>query len=137
MNRPSGRGDSPAHTSQRPPTRHDGPAVASSAHRQPRHVAWRWSPWAIRVAMAAGLAIDAYVHLDVASLYAETGGTINEGALFRAEAVAALLAAIAVIAIGRRACYLAALAVAATGLAAAIIAGRAGGNAAGHDPPQP
>jgi hypothetical protein len=28
------------------------------------HVRWQWSLWAVRAATAAGLAIDAYVHLD-------------------------------------------------------------------------
>jgi hypothetical protein len=68
------------------------------------HVAWQWSLLAVRAATAAGLAIDAYVHLDLAGLYAEAGGTINEGVLFRVQAAVALLAACAVIAIGHRAC---------------------------------
>ena len=62
------------------------------------HVAWQWSLLAVRAATAAGLAIDAYVHLDLAGLYAEAGGTINEGVLFRVQAAVALLAACAVIA---------------------------------------
>lgn len=59
------------------------------------HAAWQWSLWAVRAATAAGLAIDAYVHLHLAGLYAEAGGTINEGVLFRIEAAVALLAAFA------------------------------------------
>lgn len=89
--------------------------------------AWRpavrpWSLWTIRAVIAAGLVIDAYVHLDLASVYAEGGGTINEGVLFRAEAVAALLAAAAVAVIGRRVCYLAGLAVAASALIVMLVA---------------
>lgn len=89
--------------------------------------AWRpavrpWSLWTIRAVIAAGLVIDAYVHLDLASVYAEGGGAINEGVLFRAEAVAALLAAIAVVVIGRRVCYLAGLAVAASALIVMLVA---------------
>lgn len=83
--------------------------------------AWLWSLWAVRAATAAGLAIDAYVHLDLAGLYAEAGGTVNEGALFRIEAAAALLAACAVIAVGRRACYLAGLAVAGSALTVMLV----------------
>lgn len=77
--------------------------------------------WIIRVATAAGLAVDAYVHFDLAALYAEAGGAINEGVLFRVEAAAALLAAIAVLAIGRRVSYLAGLAVAGSALAAMLV----------------
>jgi hypothetical protein len=82
---------------------------------------WQWSLWAVRAATAAGLAIDGYVHLNLAGLYAEAGGTINEGVLFRIEAAVALLAACAVIAVGRRACYLAGLAVAGSALAVMLV----------------
>jgi hypothetical protein len=89
---------------------------------QPRqHAVSRWPLWTIRVATAAGLAIDAYVHLDLASQYAESGGTINEGILFRAEAVVAVLAAVAVIASGRMATHLAGLVVAGSALAAMLV----------------
>ena len=57
---------------------------------------------AARLVIAAGLAVDAYVHLNLASTYAEAGGLVNEGVLFRVEAVAALLAAAAVAVTGRR-----------------------------------
>jgi hypothetical protein len=87
----------------------------------PRRVARHGTLWAARITTAAGLAIDAYVHLDLAHLYAEGGGTINEGVLFRAEAVAALLVAAAIVATGRRVCYLAGLAVAASALAAMLV----------------
>ena len=89
--------------------------------RPRRQAVWRWSLWALRAATAAGLAIDAYVHFDLAALYAESGGAINEGVLFRVEAAVALVAAVAVIAIGRRVCYLAALAVAGSALAAMLV----------------
>ena len=42
--------------------------------RPRRQAVWRWSLWALRAATAAGLAIDAYVHFDLAALYAESGG---------------------------------------------------------------
>jgi hypothetical protein len=82
---------------------------------------WRWVPWTLRAATAGGLAIDAYVHFDLAALYAEAGGAINEGVLFRVEAAVALLAAIAVIATGRRVGYLAALAVGGSALGAMLV----------------
>lgn len=86
-----------------------------------RPAAWQWTLWTVRAATAAGLAIDSYVHLDLAGLYAEGGGTINEGVLFRLEAALALLAAAAVLVIGRRACYLAGLAVAGSALAVMLV----------------
>jgi hypothetical protein len=77
----------------------------------------RWGVRAARIVVAAGLAVDAYVHLNLASTYAEAGGLVNEGVLFRAEAAVALLAAVAVVVTGRRVCYLAGFAVAVSALA--------------------
>jgi hypothetical protein len=71
---------------------------------------------------AAGLAIDAYVHLDLASTFDPVKtSTLSEGDLFRAEAVAAILAAAAVLLRPRR--YTAAIAfvVAAAGTAAVLV----------------
>ena len=87
-----------------------------------RSTAQRWSLWTAQVVTAVGLAIDAYVHWDLAPVYAEVRGTIDEGLLFRAEAVVALLTAVAVIATGRRAAYLAGLAVGASALTVLLIA---------------
>lgn len=92
-----------------------------TAIRPRQRAAWQWLLWAMRAATAVGLAIGAYVHLDLAAAYAEAGGVISEGVLFRAEAAAALLAAAAVIATGRRACYLAGLAVAGSALAVMLL----------------
>lgn len=81
--------------------------------------------WALRAARAvavAGLGADAYVHLHLAPLYAEGGGVINEGVLFRAEAAVAILAALAIAVSSRRAACLAALAVAASALAVMLVA---------------
>jgi hypothetical protein len=87
-----------------------------------RSTARQWSLWTVRVVTAAGLAIDAYVHWDLAPVYAEVRATIDEGLLFRVEAVVALLTAVAVIATGRRIAYLAALAVGASALAVMLVA---------------
>jgi hypothetical protein len=76
---------------------------------------------AARLVTAAGLGIDAFVHADLASIYAEGGGAINEGVLFRVEAVLAALTAIAVILTGRRLAFLAALVVSASALALMLI----------------
>jgi hypothetical protein len=80
-----------------------------------------WALVTARIAVAAGLAVDAYVHLDLAPVYAEGGGVINEGVLFRVEAAVALLAAIAVLFTGRRICYLAGFAVAVSALALMLV----------------
>jgi hypothetical protein len=56
----------------------------------------------IRLIAAAGLGIDGYVHLDLASTYAEAQAAVNEVVSFRAEAVPALLAAFALIFSARR-----------------------------------
>jgi hexokinase len=78
--------------------------------------------WALRVLTVAGLVIDAYVHLNLASTYAESGGTINESVLFRGEAVVSLLAAALILATGRRAAYLAGVVIAASALAVLLVA---------------
>lgn len=89
--------------------------------RPSRHKVRQWPLWTARLVTAAGLAIDAYVHFDLASQYAESGGTINEGVLFRVEAVVAVLVAVAVIATGRLAVLLAGLVVAASALAVMLV----------------
>jgi hypothetical protein len=71
---------------------------------------------------AAGLAIDAFVHFDLASTFDPVkSSTLSEGDLFRAEAVAATIAAAAVLLRPRR--YTAAIAfvVAAAGTAAVLV----------------
>jgi predicted acyltransferase len=87
--------------------------LTATITRPRRHAARRWT---LRAATAAGLAVDACVHFDPASTYAESGGTVNEGVLLRVEAVVVVLAAVAVIAIGRLAALLAGLTVAGSAL---------------------
>ena len=51
--------------------------------------------WALAAVAAAGLAIDAYVHLHIAHRYLPiTTGTVNEGVLFRIEGALAVAAAL-------------------------------------------
>lgn len=69
---------------------------------------------AARLIAVAGLSIDAYVHLDLASTYAEAQAPVNEGILFRAEAVLALLTALALITSARRLPFVLGLAVSAS-----------------------
>lgn len=55
-------------------------------------------PWlVVRVLTAAGLAVDAYVHADLASQFDANGTDISQGTLFRIEAAAASVAALLVL----------------------------------------
>jgi hypothetical protein len=76
----------------------------------------------LRLITAAGLGIDAYVHLRLAPTYAEAGGQINEGVLFRAEAALALAAALLIVLAGRRFSFLLGFAVSASALAVMLVA---------------
>jgi hypothetical protein len=54
--------------------------------------------WGLVLVIVVGLGIDAYTHLDLADIYAGvTTSTISQATLFRIEAVAAILAAMAVV----------------------------------------
>ena len=76
---------------------------------------------ALRVITAAGLAVDAYVHADLAANYASTGAAISQSTLFLIEAGAASAAALIALAIGRRAGFAVAALVAASALAAILV----------------
>lgn len=76
---------------------------------------------ALGVITAAGLAVDAYVHADLASNYASAGTAISQSALFLIEAGAASAAALIVLVIGRRAGFALAALVAASALAAILV----------------
>jgi hypothetical protein len=74
------------------------------------------------VLTVAGLAIDVYIHFDLASTYdfVKTS-TISQGDLFRAESVVAILAAVALVVRPRRYTAAFAAAVAGSGAAALIV----------------
>jgi len=75
----------------------------------------------LRVLSAGGLAVDAYIHLTLASTYdAVRTSAVSQGDLFRAEGAVAILAAVAVLIRPRRYTAVAALTVAASGLAAVL-----------------
>jgi hypothetical protein len=85
----------------------------------------RPSPWvgrALRVAIAAGLGVDAVIHLQLAAQYqlAAPGG-IGQGNLFRMQATAAALAALWVLVRGSRLASLSAAAIAASALVAVLL----------------
>ncbi|HVT64332.1 MAG TPA: hypothetical protein VHD81_04200 [Mycobacteriales bacterium] len=84
---------------------------------------YRGAPDAIcAVLTVTGLVIDAVVHLRLASRYDPIGGTLNQGVLFRVEAVVAILIAAAVLlAPWRRAVYAGAFVVAASAFGAVML----------------
>lgn len=75
----------------------------------------------LRLLVAAGLAVVAYVHADLASGYDGVRATISEGDLFRTEAVAASVAALVVLAFGRKTGFGLALLVAVSALGAIVL----------------
>jgi hypothetical protein len=75
----------------------------------------------LRVAAAAGLGIDAFVHARLAGQYDLVAATVSEGALFRVEAAAAALAALLVLAWRHLIGDLFAWATAAAGAAAIVV----------------
>jgi len=119
-------------------TRRDGrPAAVGTLFRNAhpaRRSTWRTAPrtWlprspgqaavaAARLIAVAGLSIDAYVHLDLASTYAEAQAPVNEGILFRAEAVLALLTGLALITSARRLPFVLGFAVSASALTLMLV----------------
>ena len=74
---------------------------------------------ALRVAVAGGLVVDAYVHADLAPSYAEGGG-FGVQELFLVEAGVALAAALLMLTVDRTAAVLVAAVVAASALAAVV-----------------
>jgi hypothetical protein len=76
---------------------------------------------AVRLIAVVGLGIDAYVHLDLASTYSEAEAPISEGILFRAEAVLALLTALALILSARRLSFLLGFVVSASALTLMLV----------------
>ena len=76
----------------------------------------------VRILAAAAFAVDAYVHATSAGIYDPPGGgLVTEGNLFRAEALAASLVALAVLLRPSRRVLLAAIAVAASALGAVLL----------------
>ena len=78
--------------------------------------------WGLALVAAAGLAIQAYVHFDLAAQYdVIKSSTLSQGDLFRAEATVAVIAAVAVLLRPRRYTAAFAFVVAAAGLAAVLV----------------
>jgi hypothetical protein len=77
--------------------------------------------WTLRVGTAAALGVDAVVHWQNAPAYDAVTGTVSQGALFRTEAVVAVVAALLVLIRPRRSSWVAALLVAASALGAVLL----------------
>ena len=75
----------------------------------------------LRVLTAAGLAVDAYVHADLASTYDPVRNSISQGDLFRVEAGASALAALLILLSAHRLVWAFAFLVAASGLGAILL----------------
>jgi hypothetical protein len=105
---------------------HSGLGVPGAIRPAGRHD-WRTSSltlvlsWILRLVTAAGLAVDAYMHLKVASDYDVIPGTISGGDPFRAESAAAIAVALLVLVHPGRVAYLLAFLVAASALGAVML----------------
>ena len=100
--------------------------AGTSTHAFPGAVRQLWplgaALWLLRLVTAAGLAIDAYVHADLAPTYDSVKATVSQGDLFRAEAAAAALAALLLLTFRRHLTTWAfALVVAVAGVAAVLV----------------
>ena len=79
--------------------------------------------WSLRVVTAAALAVDAFVHVDLAGRYDANQGTgpLSQGDLFRIEAVVSGLAALALLISGRWLVWLVAWLVAVSAVGAVLL----------------
>jgi hypothetical protein len=78
--------------------------------------------WALTLITVAGLAIDAFVHFDLASAYSGVKSSVlNQGELFRGEAIVAVIAAVALLVRPRRYTAGFAFLVTAAGTAAVLV----------------
>lgn len=80
-----------------------------------------WVGWGLRVLAAGGLAIDAYIHFQLAATYDGVGGAITQGMLFRIEAVVAAVVTVLLLLIGRTTVYVTAALVAGSALGAVLL----------------
>lgn len=99
-------------------------ATATTAEAAPRaRAGWLIGLWLLRIVTAAGLAIDAYVHADLALRYDLNQGSavLSQGDLFRIEAGVSAFAALAVILTAWRVTWMLAFLVAASALGALLL----------------
>ena len=79
------------------------------------------SSLALAVLAAAGLGYDAWVHLHLAGGYDAVGSTVTQGALFRVEALLAVVTGVAVLVSDRRSVWAAAGLTGLAGVAAVVL----------------
>jgi hypothetical protein len=97
-------------------------ALTGPGVRPTRRVAEEVTLWALALVTAGALAVDAFVHADLASSYDSVKASVSQGDLFRVEAAAAALAALVLLAAHRRpAAWLFAFLVTAGGLGAVLL----------------
>jgi hypothetical protein len=77
--------------------------------------------WLLRLLTAGALAVDAYIHADLAGNYDPVRASVSQGNLFRLEAGAAALAALLVLLVPTRLVWAFALLVLAGGLGALLL----------------
>jgi hypothetical protein len=79
--------------------------------------------WTLRILTAASLAIDAFVHADLAARYDANQGTspLSQGDLFRIEALVSALVALTLLVTGRTLAWVAAWLVAASAVGAMLL----------------
>lgn len=96
-------------------------ATAPPFHRGAARSRSQAVSWALRVGTATALAIDAAVHLRNAGAYDFVTATFSEGALFRIQAGAAIVAALLVLVWPRRSSWVVAFLVAGSALGAVLL----------------
>ena len=77
--------------------------------------------WLLRLLTAAALAIDAYIHADLASAYDPVGAHVSQGTLFRIEAGLSAFAALVIIVIAIRTTWAACAVILAGALGALLL----------------
>jgi hypothetical protein len=77
--------------------------------------------WLLRLLTAAALAVDAYIHADLAGNYDPVRASISQGDLFRIEAAAASLAALLILVFSARPVWVFAFLVLASALGAILV----------------
>jgi peptidoglycan/LPS O-acetylase OafA/YrhL len=95
--------------------------AAVTDRRRPARASHRLLRGSARVLAAAGLAVNAYVHADLASGYDQVAASVSQGDLFRLEAALGALAALLVLVWRRLPADLFAFVVAAGGLALLLV----------------
>lgn len=113
-----------------PPERHDldrdngdvsSTIVQTDRGTDRRRLVSRILSYGLRLIVVACLAIDAYVHLDLAHDYDPIKASVSQGTLFRYEAAAAIVAGVLLLVTGRTFAWIVAFLVLAAGFTAVMV----------------